>query len=235
MTVRALTELAQSALVATTREEARAEILRCLQPRIGFDYGVLWRPGDEEATLSGFDQSFFRRYRAREYRYRDDLASLAGAAAAQHGVTRDVVALDAARRARSAFYAEIIHPVGSRSFLTAILALRGRVVALLQLGRGEHRAFREREADRLRALLPIATLCEAAHDPAAPLTANTEELTPREHQILRYLTLGFTNREIALACGSSPNTVRNQLVSIFRKAGVTTRAELVAWSVGALP
>jgi len=58
-------------------------------------------------------------------------------------------------------------------------------------------------------------------------------LTPRERDVLEYLCLGYTNREIALACGSSPNTVRNQLVSIFAKLGVTTRSEAVGVALGA--
>jgi DNA-binding CsgD family transcriptional regulator len=52
--------------------------------------------------------------------------------------------------------------------------------------------------------------------------------------VARLVALGFTNREIALACGTSPHTVRNQLAAIFRKAEVTTRAELTAWLCGGL-
>ena len=42
---------------------------------------------------------------------------------------------------------------------------------------------------------------------ASPLV----DLTPRENEILRYVVLGYTNREIAMGCATSPNTVRNQL------------------------
>jgi DNA-binding CsgD family transcriptional regulator len=52
--------------------------------------------------------------------------------------------------------------------------------------------------------------------------------------LVGYLQLGLTNREIALACGTSPNTVRNQLAALFRKAEVSTRTELVAWVLGAI-
>jgi hypothetical protein len=37
---------------------------------------------------------------------------------------------------------------------------------------------------------------------------------------------GLTNREVAKLVGSSPNTVRNTLVEVFRKVGVTRRGEL---------
>jgi DNA-binding NarL/FixJ family response regulator len=49
--------------------------------------------------------------------------------------------------------------------------------------------------------------------------------------VLDLLQRGYTNREIASALGSSPNTVRNQLSSLFAKVGATTRAELVALSL----
>jgi DNA-binding NarL/FixJ family response regulator len=51
-------------------------------------------------------------------------------------------------------------------------------------------------------------------------------LTPRERDIADPMVLGYSNREIAMALGSSTNTVRNQVASIFRKAGATTRSEL---------
>ena len=52
-------------------------------------------------------------------------------------------------------------------------------------------------------------------------------LSPREREVTELLTLGYTNPEIAMALGSSVFTVRNQVRSIFRKAGASTRAELV--------
>ena len=52
-------------------------------------------------------------------------------------------------------------------------------------------------------------------------------LSPRERQIFEYLVRGFRNEDIARALGTSPATVRNQLVRLYRKAGVSTRSELV--------
>lgn len=52
-------------------------------------------------------------------------------------------------------------------------------------------------------------------------------VTPREREVADLLALGYTNREIALALASSVHTVRNQVASLFRKAGASTRAELV--------
>ena len=53
-------------------------------------------------------------------------------------------------------------------------------------------------------------------------------LTPREYEVWSYLHLGYTNEQIALALGSAPRTVRNQLSRVYEKLGVSGRAEAVA-------
>lgn len=60
------------------------------------------------------------------------------------------------------------------------------------------------------------------------------QLTPREQEILRELTLGKANREIADSLWVSENTVKTHLRKIYRKLGVDTRAEAVALYVGQL-
>jgi DNA-binding CsgD family transcriptional regulator len=52
-------------------------------------------------------------------------------------------------------------------------------------------------------------------------------LTKREQDAARLVARGFRNAEIASLLRISPNTVRNHIVSAFRKADVSTRAELV--------
>ncbi len=52
-------------------------------------------------------------------------------------------------------------------------------------------------------------------------------LTDAEQDIAVRVFQGATNAEIADARGVSSKTVSNQLESIFRKLGVTSRAELV--------
>jgi DNA-binding CsgD family transcriptional regulator len=52
-------------------------------------------------------------------------------------------------------------------------------------------------------------------------------LSRREREIAALVARGPRNREIASVLGVSPFTVRNELALAFRKAEVTTRAELV--------
>lgn len=56
-------------------------------------------------------------------------------------------------------------------------------------------------------------------------------LTARESEILAMITQGHSNDEIARACYLSINTVKSYVRSAYRKIGVATRAQAVAWAV----
>ncbi len=57
----------------------------------------------------------------------------------------------------------------------------------------------------------------------APLPAS---LTSAERDVAFRALSGASNREIAIARGSSERTVANQVSSLFRKLGIGSRAEL---------
>ena len=71
-------------------------------------------------------------------------------------------------------------------------------------------------------------------EPAAP--APVAALTPRELDVLRLVALGWENAHIGERLGISVNTVRNQVVSLRRKLGASTRMEaaVVARRLGIL-
>ncbi|MGT2461959.1 helix-turn-helix domain-containing protein [Sinomonas atrocyanea] len=63
----------------------------------------------------------------------------------------------------------------------------------------------------------------------APQGAGAEwELGEREEEVLRLLAGGLRNRAIAAELGLSENTVKFHLRNLFRKLGVSSRAEAVA-------
>lgn len=62
--------------------------------------------------------------------------------------------------------------------------------------------------------------------PQTPRAFDWYVFTQREVDILKLLSKGMSNKQIARELGSSPNTVRNQVHSVFRKAGVANRTEL---------
>jgi NarL family two-component system response regulator YdfI len=55
----------------------------------------------------------------------------------------------------------------------------------------------------------------------------SEELTPRETEVLRLLAEGFANREIAFRLDISEHTIKFHIRSILGKLGAATRAEAV--------
>lgn len=57
-------------------------------------------------------------------------------------------------------------------------------------------------------------------------------LTAAEHHIVGLLLEGFTPREIAAQRGAALSTVNKQLGAVYRKAGVNSLAEFVAWITG---
>jgi DNA-binding NarL/FixJ family response regulator len=59
------------------------------------------------------------------------------------------------------------------------------------------------------------------------LEPGEEELTPRESEVLRMMTAGLSNREIASALGISEHTVKFHITSIFGKLGTSSRTEAV--------
>jgi len=52
-------------------------------------------------------------------------------------------------------------------------------------------------------------------------------VTPREQQILRFLSAGLSNKEIAMRCSISSSTVKTHLENIYRKLDVNSRMQAV--------
>jgi len=61
--------------------------------------------------------------------------------------------------------------------------------------------------------------------------APKEILTPREHEVLRCLSTGSSNKEIAGELYISEKTVKSHLNSIFRKFNVTKRLQAILYAV----
>lgn len=51
-------------------------------------------------------------------------------------------------------------------------------------------------------------------------------LTPRESEIVRYVMLGESNKQIARRLGISNYTVRDHVSNLLKKSGVTSRSRL---------
>uniref|UniRef100_UPI0035B2F34C HD domain-containing phosphohydrolase n=1 Tax=Chitinimonas sp. TaxID=1934313 RepID=UPI0035B2F34C len=89
---------------------------------------------------------------------------------------------------------------------------------------------------RLDPGLVDALLAETRGQPARPAARNTALLSERETDVLRRISLGESNKEVARALAISPSTVRTHVESIFRKLACSTRAAatLKAFTLGVL-
>lgn len=56
-------------------------------------------------------------------------------------------------------------------------------------------------------------------------------MPPRQREVLKLVTEDMRNHEIALKLGLTDHTVRNYIVQIFEKLGVSTRARLVLYAL----
>ena len=67
----------------------------------------------------------------------------------------------------------------------------------------------------------------SAHTVQATVAGGLNLLTRREQQVVALLAEGLTNREIGARLGLSRHTIKNYLLKIFDKVGVSNRVELL--------
>jgi DNA-binding CsgD family transcriptional regulator len=225
----ALLSLARIAEQAPTAAEYERQTLAHLRQRIDFDVGFFVRGNGVGPGTLDLDVATLKATRAQFADFGRELSPVVRAAI-QRGVAVDHEVLGRGTLGRTRVFRHFMAPHGGRCTLLAPLSLRGRVLGMLALGR-RGSGFRRSEQRRLQAWLPALRLCDAAHASEALVAG----LSAREQDVLQYLCLGYTNAEIGRACGTSPNTVRNQLQAIYRKLGATTRAEAVALTLGGVP
>lgn len=218
----ALAAIAEQASTASDYERAT---LACLRNNIDFDVGFFVRGDRVGPGPLDVDSQVVEATRAQFGGYGRELLRVTREAV-RHGIATDIDVLGARALARTQVYREFMSPQGGSCSLLAPLSFRGKQLGLLVLGRRRNR-FSQSEQAALKKHLPALRLCDAIHAPSLLLSG----LTSREREVLQYLCLGYTNAEIARACATSVNTVRNQLQSVYRKLGATTRAEAVGMAL----
>ncbi len=219
--------LIDAANAAGSIAEYERALFEVLERTIGFEVAFCLRHGVLGPVTPGFQSAVRAEVRGRWAAYREDFRPVEARARRVGRVVVDREVLGARQLERTSVYQEVMRPHQGESSLIAYLGSESRVVAGVVLGRTRAR-FTASEVERLRFALPVLTVCElaASRHGAGP----AEQLTAREREILGYLRLGYTNREIGVALGTSYRTVRNQLSRVFEKLGASTRAEAVAHS-----
>ena len=119
------------------------------------------------------------------------------------------------------------HAADDREKATAAFCMAGEIIAALaeSVPDERERAIFVREA--------TATIPAPYRRPARPpqKAGNRDAaLTARERDVVRHVSRGASNREIAAALFISEKTVEAHLTRILRKLGLHTRASLVTWA-----
>lgn len=111
-------------------------------------------------------------------------------------------------------------------WVAQVLATGARAILPRDCGQQQIAAAVQAAAAGL-AVMESSTLRELLTSPqeSIELEPGEEELTARESEVLRMLTEGLSNREIALLLGISEHTVKFHITSIFGKLGASSRTE----------
>jgi DNA-binding CsgD family transcriptional regulator len=216
--------LIEAASAARSIAEYETALFSALDRTIGFEVAFCLRSDVIGPVTPGFQSSVRAQARGRWHAYREDFRLVKACALRAGRVVIDREVLGARRLERTSVYQEVMRPHHGESSLIAYLGAGPTIVGGVVLGRTRAR-FKPVEVERLRAALPVLTVCELAVGRREPSECGS--LSAREREILSYLRLGYTNREIGMALGTSFRTVRNQLSRLFEKLGVSTRAEAV--------
>jgi DNA-binding CsgD family transcriptional regulator len=227
--------LADAALAAPTCDAFRREALATLGSLVPFDFGILWGIPEslDDATLVGIAPEVWHHFFAERERFGRDIAPLVRAAQ-ERGVVNDREVFDARARDRLGFYVEVIRPVGSRNFLTAIMGSPERGVTALQLGRaGAHGSlFNDSHQRTVERILPVLSLGEALHKgstsaPVSVLSRPAREVTDKEREVLELFEHGASYEDVGRMLQISVNTVRAHVRHIYEKLHVTSKVEAV--------
>lgn len=125
---------------------------------------------------------------------------------------------------------------GARGYLRKDVRLEDLVGAIRTLARGET-LIQPALTDRIRRGFAARP---PGHAPGPPIDSSfdpmIERLTARELEVLRLMFGGYSNREIADACGVVEGTIKTHVSNILAKLGVRdrTRAVLRALEIGLL-
>lgn len=128
------------------------------------------------------------------------------------GLAAPDIPLEARILAAAVAMAALRRPRPWRAAFSASQA-RDQLLAEANNGRLEKAAVRALLSEEEQGLMSKATTC-----------STPSILTDRETEVLRYISLGASNKAVALKLSISTSTVRTHVESVFRKLGCTTRA-----------
>jgi two-component system NarL family response regulator len=114
---------------------------------------------------------------------------------------------------------------GAKGYLSKDVSISNLIKAIQAVQKGE--LWIERKL--MARFLEVEAVVDSSREGQAGKLKNI--MTPREKEVLRFLTTGRTNKEIAKALFISEKTVKSHLNSIFRKLNVTRRLQAILYAI----
>jgi LuxR family maltose regulon positive regulatory protein len=180
------------------------------------------RPGDIDTALEFLALSVVALHEAGKKKQAMRVAARLLALTEPEGIIR--VYLDAGRPMKQALFTLLkASPENGLSPVPASISRPyvARLLAAFEQEEGRPAHGRETSSATVHKGLPHSP-------PKADSQTPIEPLSPQEQRVLRLLVTGQTYAEMAEALVVSPNTIKTQISSIYRKLGVNRRAEAIA-------
>jgi DNA-binding CsgD family transcriptional regulator len=230
-----IAELAES---SPDRVTFRRDLLHRLNRLIGFDLASIHSSPDGlriHLYALGFEKAALQEQIPR-HMAEFDLREVVAVCSGRPVVDRDI--FSTRRRDRLAMYHEQLRPHHVTTVTIAGWRSRFGVFGTLLARSGPGAQFSHDELSTLERLLPCIRSAEALlsaqggthedrFDEWFESCARGIGLSPRERQVAWLHAKGLTKTDIADQLHVSPNTIRNQLSNIYRKAEVTNGRELI--------
>ena len=148
-----------------------------------------------------------------------------------HAPAHEEVVLPRGTWKQSELYKRCCSTYGHEHVMTGPIVGQGRLIGTVNFARvGNASAFAQPDLARLGAVCAhfSARLVEVRSVYSAPRNPFVERLTSREFQIADLVARGLTNEAIGKELWITQNSVKQALKRMFRKLGVSARAEMVA-------
>ncbi|MBD2100758.1 LuxR C-terminal-related transcriptional regulator [Leptolyngbya sp. FACHB-261] len=131
---------------------------------------------------------------------------------------------------QSRLYQQLFKGYGIEHGMVGPLVANGRLIGGVYFMRGTHFSpFCDADLIRLSSLcLHLSVRLATLRIPASVANSFFRTLTRRELEIAEFVAQGLNNREISMSLGISRDGVKQALKRMFRKLGVSARAEMIA-------
>lgn len=129
-----------------------------------------------------------------------------------------LVAPEFVSRSRLEFTRKLLGSSRTSDYQTMLRTRSGRTVLV------EIRAVALRDGDRVTGVFGIVTIPPSGDSQVEEL----DELTPRQHEVLRLLARGHSTKLVAKELSVAPETIRNHVRGILHALGVHSRLAAIA-------